>query len=231
MAKVLQMLEKMGIVETVGGSPEPVAPPAAEVPIETMPAAEPPRPEHRTIPAVTFDETIADAESNPEDYPLSKIYASAGIEAPAHGFTVDKLIEMMDAEEFAALDPPVKAQVITGLLRRLPTGAVDIDDIVDDAARRDRALDAFEAFLSDRVQRTADEVTASNAELQLEIDELSRRNAELMEANRQRLRDEEDRLERWLEKKREEEQRLFEAVQPFVEANPVTREEPADDDR
>ena len=42
-------------------------------------------------------------------------------------------------------------------------------------------------------------------------------------ANRSRVREERERLEQWCERKRSEENRLYGAVQPFVEANPVTR--------
>ena len=236
MAKVLAMLEKLGLVASapdpnaaiasfdLDAEPAPAA--SAPEPVPVAPPAKPHQPEHRSIPAVSFSAEAAaavdGAGANPEDFPLDKIYASAGITPPAHGFTVDKLVEMMNAEEFVALEPATKATVIAGLLRRLPGGAVDVDDIVADAARRDQALDAFESFLADRVRRAAAEVEASNAALQQEIDELARTNGELMTANRQRLTEEQARFDRWLTRKRGEEQRLFDAVRPFVGSNPVT---------
>lgn len=229
------MLEKLGLVASVPNPDAEAAPldfeserSSVAPPAEPDAAApKPHQPEHRSIPAVSFDEKAAAAAvdasgANPEDFPLDKIYASAGITAPAHGFTVDKLVEMMNAEEFVALEPATKATVISGLLRRLPGGAVEIDDIVADAARRDQALDAFESFLAERVRRTAAEVEASVAALQQEVDELTRKNGELMTASRQRLTEEQARFDRWLTRKRSEEQRLFDAVRPFVASNPVT---------
>jgi len=230
MAKVFHMLEKMGLVRLQA---EPEAAPAPARPQEKRAAAVeepdispgPPPTDVEAIPPLRFEGTAA-AETEPaapEHYPLAKVYASAGIVEPEHGFTVDRLVEMMAADEFRDLESATRARVIAGMLRRLPSGAVEVADIVREAARRDQALDAFERFLTDRVAVTEREVEEANQVLQTEIDELVKKNAALMDANRARVEEERGRLERWQEKKRAEEDRLYAAVQPFVEANPVTR--------
>jgi hypothetical protein len=228
MAKVFQMLEKMGLVRMQSGPDEP---PVAAEPDEDavdeslgiMPG--PPPEEVEAIPPERFDgAVVSEGEGlSPEDYPFDKVYASAGIVEPEHGFTVDRLIEMMGAAEFRDLDPATRARVIAGMLRRLPTGAVEVADIVREAALRDQALDAFERFLADRVAAVDREIEEANRVLQQEIDELVEKNTALMETNRARAGAERDRLERWREGKHAEEDRLYQAVQPFVEANPVTR--------
>lgn len=228
MVKVTSLLEKMGLVygrqeqpPPDGGGPQPaVAQPAAgDVRAGAPPEAPPPEPE------VRLDEAALGEAPAGEDWALEQIYASAGIRPPAHGFTVYRLIEMLEGEEFRSLDAPTRAKVITGVLRRLPSGAVDVEDIVRDAAARDRALDAFERFLADRVVRLEREAEEKNAALQQQIDELTIANTRLMDANRAAVAQEKARLERWRMRKREEEERLFSAVAPFVEHNPVTRDE------
>jgi hypothetical protein len=208
MAKIVKLLEKMGLVYSREGQQEPT--PAAETSAsEPAPADVGPRPggppKQLTPPAPPVKLDVAALEQQPsgEDYALEQIYTSAGIVAPEHGFTVDRLIEMLEAEEFRGMDAPTRARVITGMLKRLPTGAVEVDDIVRDAEARDRALDAFEGFLADRLARHAAEI-------------------EEMDANRASLDGEKARFERWRARKRAEEERLFAAVQPFVERNPVT---------
>jgi hypothetical protein len=235
MAKVFQMLEKMGLVRMQADpDPLPVAPepePDDEAAVDELGIAPgPPPDEVEVIAPVRIDESVvsADDAAVPEDYPFDRIYASAGIEQPEHGFTVDRLVEMMAADEFRDLDAATRARVIAGMLRRLPTGAVEVEDIVREAALRDQALDAFERFLADRVAASEREVADANRVLQQEIDELVERNTALMEANRGRVGEEKGRLERWRERKRAEEDRLYDAVQPFVEANPVTRSGAAD---
>jgi C4-dicarboxylate-specific signal transduction histidine kinase len=166
-------------------------------------------------------EAAAAADASAE-YPFDQIYTSAGIREPQHGFTVNKLVEMMQAEELRDLDGPTRAKVITGMLRRLLGCPVALDDIVRDAVQRDQALDAFERFLSERTARTEAELVEANRKLQAEVDELVRRNTEAMQANQARIEAERAKVERWRTRKRTEEERLFTAVQPFVEANPVT---------
>jgi Skp family chaperone for outer membrane proteins len=108
-----------------------------------------------------------------------------------------------------------------------PTGPVPITDIVQDAVRRDQALDRFEDFLRTKLKARSEEKEKENARLQAEIDELVRRNREAMDANRRALEDEEARLAKWQLTKKTEERRLFEAVSPFVESNPITTGEAA----
>jgi hypothetical protein len=175
---------------------------------------------------VELDVAALERQPAGEEYAIEQVYASAGIQPPAHGFTVYRLIEMLEAEEFRGMDAATRARVIAGMLRRLPTGAVEIGDIVRDAAARDRALDAFERFLADRVTRQLQDADEKNRVLQAQIEELTKTNTALMEENRAAVEAERARLERWLVRKRAEEDRLFDAVQPFVEHNPISRQAP-----
>ncbi|HPC84715.1 MAG TPA: hypothetical protein P5234_15625 [Thermoanaerobaculaceae bacterium] len=229
MVKVTSLLEKMGLVygrqerpEVSAAGEEPaMGPPAVrDAGAGAPPQAAPPEPD------VKLDESALGQAPASDDWTLEQIYASAGVQPPAHGFTVYRLIEMLEGEEFRDLDGPTRARVIAGVLKRLPAGAVEVEDIVRDAAARDRALDAFERFLSERVVRLERETAEKNAALQQQIDELTIANTQLMEANRAAVAQERARLDRWRARKREEEERLFAAVAPFVERNPVTRDEP-----
>ena len=105
MAKVLRMLEKMGFLESTGRSGEDEATARADVsPVEPAPQhSEDKEPEVRKVRSRRFDAAFeASASSDgPEEYPINKIYESAGIEEPEHGFTVYTLLDMMDAEEFS----------------------------------------------------------------------------------------------------------------------------------
>ncbi len=223
MVKVLRMLEKMGFVESASGPGE--DPQVEAPPVE--PAPQPSKdlePEVRKVHSRRFDAAFEATASSDgaEEFPIAKIYSSAGIEEPEHGFTVYTLLEMMDAEEFSGLDDATRAKVLSGILRRLPSGSVSMDDIVDDAAARDQALDAFEAFLTERVHRSEQELEDMNRKLQEEIDELTRRNSELIDGNLVAIAAERARLAGWCKRKQEEENRLYEAIAPFVTANPVS---------
>jgi len=223
MGKVIGLLEKLGLVTTAGtedvaGDGPTSTPDSSSLEGTATPSGAPP------AAPVRLDVAVLEGQPAGEEYALEQVYASAGIQPPAHGFTVYRLIEMLEAEEFRGMDAATRARVIAGMLRRLPTGAVEIDDIVRDAAARDRALDAFERFLADRVTRQLQDADEKNRVLQAQIEELTKANTALMEANRAAVEAERVRLERWLVRKRAEEDRLFDAVQPFVEHNPISRE-------
>ncbi|MEA2560465.1 MAG: hypothetical protein QOH06_1969 [Acidobacteriota bacterium] len=153
---------------------------------------------------------------------FAMIYKAAGIQDPAHGYTAHKVLEILSSPDFANLDSRAKAAALTGFLRMNPTGPVPITDIVQDAVRRDQALDRFEDFLRTKLKARSEEKEKENARLQAEIDDLVRRNREAMDANRRALEEEEARLARWQLTKKSEERRLFQAVSPFVETNPIT---------
>jgi hypothetical protein len=158
---------------------------------------------------------------------FAAIYKAAGIQDPAHGYTAHKVLEILSSSDFANLDSRAKAAALAGFLRMNPTGPVPIADVVQDAVRRDQALDRFEDFLRTKLKARSEEKEKENARLQAEIDELVRKNREGMEANRRALEEEEARLSKWQLSKKAEERRLFEAVSPFVETNPITTGEAA----
>ena len=132
------------------------------------------------------------------------------------------MLEILSSLEFANLDSRAKAAALAGFLKMNPSGPVPISDVVQDAVRRDQALDKFEDFLRTKLKARAEQIEKENHDLQAEIDALATKNREAMEANRKTLAAEEERLARWQVRKRIEERRLFDAVSPFVETNPIT---------
>lgn len=158
---------------------------------------------------------------------FAAIYKAAGIQAPPHGYTAHKVLEILSSSHFTHLDSKAKAAALAGFLQMNPTGPVPIGDVIQDAVRRDQALDKFEDFLRTKLKARTEQAEKENARLQAEIDELVRRNREQMDANRRDLEGEEARLAQWQLNKKAEERRLFDAVSPFVEANPITTGEAA----
>ena len=69
---------------------------------------------------------------------LAVVYRSAQIAAPAHGYTVLKVAEMLQSEHIRTLPADVKSKSI---MVALDAAGVKVAEIVEDAVRRDRALD------------------------------------------------------------------------------------------
>jgi hypothetical protein len=153
---------------------------------------------------------------------FNAVFKAAGITDPAHGYSAYKVLEILSSPEFANLDSKAKAAALSGFLKMSPTGPVPISDVVQDAVRRDQALDKFEDFLRTKLKARTEQMEKENRDLQAEIDALALRNREKMDTNRKTLAAEEERFARWQITKRIEERRLFDAVAPFVETNPIS---------
>jgi hypothetical protein len=222
------ILEKMKLVESEDGAAEA---PAAHAP---APSASParrasvtpagPRPSMGEIlhksPAPRLDEqSLAGGDEIP-DFP--SIYKASGVKDPAHGFTAYKVLEILSSPDFAALDGKSKAAALSGFLRMNPTGPVPIADVIQDALARDGALDGFEGFLRSKLDARRADRDKENAALQAAIDEVTRKNRELIQANLDAIAKHQEHFASWQARKRIEEQKLFEAVEPFVEKNPVS---------
>ena len=84
---------------------------------------------------------------------LGAVYDAAKIAAPAHGYTVLKVAEMLQSEHIRALPAEVKRKSV---MVALDAAGVKVTDIVEDAVRRDRALDTYERVL----QKSLDDLRA-----------------------------------------------------------------------
>jgi hypothetical protein len=226
------VLSKMKLVEFEGESAAPAQAARGSAP---PPPGRPPRPAAgkpvdieellRSVPAAPeIDEKTLKVESGGgDDIPdFPAIFKSAGITDPSHGYTAYKVLEIFASPGFAGLDLRAKAAALTGFLNMNPAGAVPVTEIVADAVRRDQALDKFEEFIRNKLAQRSAQVEKDNAALQAEIDELIKKNREKMEANRLALEAEQAKLARWQIAKRTEERKLFDAVNPFVESNPIS---------
>jgi hypothetical protein len=187
---------------------------------EAAPAAGPAGPAAAAPPAAPREEAGGGGGLEIPDF--EDIYRAAGIAEPSHGFSAYKVLEILSSPDLEGLDGRAKAAALTGFLKMNPAGPVPLADIIQDAVRRDQALDKFSELLRSKMGGRAEEMERENARLQAEIDELARRNRDLMEANRRALEAEQERLAEWMARKRIEERKLFDAVGPFVEANPVS---------
>jgi hypothetical protein len=176
---------------------------------EPLPGA-PPR--ERDIPAEAFDTpppraTRSAVPASVEDF--LAVYQEAGIELPPHGYGVDKVAEMLESKRLAPLGKEVKA---TAVLAALEAAQVGVRDVIQDAVRRDGALDAFEAAKEREVQ-----------ELRERSDARVKTNAEI-EGLKQAGETAGQAFAQLQARKHREEERLFEVVAHFVEGadNPIT---------
>ena len=91
---------------------------------------------------VTVDPQFASTATAVTD--LSEVYESAKIAPPAHGYTILKVADMLESEHIRSLPADVKRKSV---LVALDAAGVKVDDIVQDAVRRDHALDVWQWVL------------------------------------------------------------------------------------
>jgi hypothetical protein len=183
-------------------------------------------PEGRRNAAQTVAEIAAAATVEPKlagrisaSASFEEIYSAAEIRPPGHGYTILKVAEMLQSEHIRTLPADVKR---SSVLVALEAAGVKIEEIIQDAVRRDRALDAFE-----RVQQKAlDELEVKKAEesrqIEAELDRLIANHRARIQANKDAVGKERERLREWRVRKQQEEERIAGAVSHFVTENPVT---------
>jgi hypothetical protein len=104
----------------------------------------------------------------------------------------------------------------------LDAAGVDIKEIIQDAIRRDRALDTYERVQ----QRAAEELEArknkENSEIQAQIDQYVTGQRAKIQNNNEEVAREKQRFTGWRLKKQQEEKKIADAVGYFVVENPIT---------
>jgi hypothetical protein len=174
-----------------------------EIPAEAFDSAAPRRVTRSEVPADVAD--------------FGAVFAEAGIELPLHGYGIDKVAEMLESKRLATLGREVKA---TAVMAALEAAGVPLRDVIQDAVKRDKALDAFEAAKGREIQELHARTETRIEAIKTEIDAfLKERNAEL-----EQLKAEEESANRsFLElqtRKRREEDRLASLVACFLEGGP-----------
>ena len=178
-----------------------------DIPAEAFEAAEPRRITRSEVPATVVD--------------FGAVYAEAGVELPLHGYGIDKVAEMLEGKRLQTLSREVRA---TAVMAAIEAAGVPLRDVIQDAVRRDKALDAFEAAKGREIQELHARTETRMEAIRSEMDAfLKERNAEL-----EALKAAEESANRaFLElqtRKRREEDRLASLVGHFLEGgdNPIT---------
>jgi hypothetical protein len=150
---------------------------------------------------------------------FNEIYDAAGIQTPPHRYTILKIADMLESEHIRGMAAPVKR---SSILVALDAAGVKINDIIQDAVRRDRALDAFEALQARALEKLEADKNKEIAQIQAEMDRYLAEQKARLEKSRQEVAREKDRLRAWREAKRQEEQRIAVAVSYFALDTPIT---------
>ena len=152
------------------------------------------------------------------------IYRAAEIQTPPHGYTVYKIAEMLQSEHIRNLPAEVKR---SSVLVALDAAGVRLDEVIQDAVRRDRALDTYERVQQKAFEQLQENKAKENAGIQADIDRYVAQQRARMDANNDAVAREKERLYGWRLNKQQEEQKIADAVSYFATENPITTSQTA----
>ena len=155
--------------------------------------------------------------TNPTSF--AEIYQAAEIHPPTHGFTIEKVGDMLHSEHIRNLPRDVKK---SSVLVALEAVGAPIQDVIQDAMRRAQALDTFESVQERAVNQLEAQKSQENQQIQAEIDRVMAEHKARIQANTDAIAKEKERFFAWRLKKQEEEQKIADSVSYFVTENPIT---------
>jgi hypothetical protein len=150
---------------------------------------------------------------------FEQIYKAAEIPPAPQGYSILKISQMLDSERIRTLPSDVKKSTV---LVALDAAGVDIKEVIQDAIRRDRALDTYERVQQHAAEELEGRKTKENADIQGQIDKYVTEQRAKIQANNEAISREKERFTGWRLKKQQEEKKIAEAVGYFVSENPIT---------
>jgi len=167
--------------------------------------------------SVAVEPKFTSPVANPTSF--DEIYKAAEIPPAPQGYSIMKIADMLQSEHIRTMPADVRR---SSVLVALDAAGVDIKDVIQDAVRRDRALDTYERVQEKALSQMEAQKTQENAQIQAEIDKYVSEQRSKIQANNDEVTKEKERFFGWRLKKQQEEKKISDAVAPFVTENPIT---------
>ncbi len=153
----------------------------------------------------------AEAANGPRRDLLSydDIYHAAGIMSPGSGYGIHKVAEMLNSERIRALSKDIQR---ASVLMALDAAGASVDQLLQDATRRQHALDSYEDGQRKQVEEFEARKAQENTQLQAETERLTAHYAERIQQNEEQVAKEKEVLRNWQMAKQHESQRISEVV-------------------
>jgi hypothetical protein len=153
--------------------------------------------------------TRADAADLAKYLSFEQVYVNAAVKPPRIPYGILKVADMVDSPHLSGMSPEAKR---CALLMALDAAGVEIEDLLQDAVVRQRALNDYEERQRNRVKDFDAVKTEENNKIQAELDRLSSQHLERIHANVEEVAREQDKMRTWQKGKQQESQRITEAA-------------------
>jgi hypothetical protein len=202
-----------------GATSRPAGPMATTPAAAAAPVPAPqPVPAPAPLPALAPVPTVVGASIPADTADFAKVYQVAGVQAPTHGYGIDRIAQMLNHRSLAGLDKSVKASAV---LAALDAAGVPVEDLLQDAFVRFKALLAFEAAKDLETATVRPRSLRRIGELKRDIEEFQKRKNAEMDALTRQTNTAIQALFRLKNRVRGEEDRMYRAVALFVESLPA----------
>lgn len=79
---------------------------------------------------------------------FDKVFETAGVQPPAHGWTIERLQQLLRTDQYRGMDRESAQKAILGLLSAVQA---QVEDLVKDAIARDQAIDKFALYVHQKM--------------------------------------------------------------------------------
>jgi len=154
---------------------------------------------------------------------FEELYDAAEIPHPAHGYTIFKIAEMLQSDYIKNLPAGVKK---SSILVALEAAGVKVQEIIEDAVKRDRALDTFEQVQQKALEQMEAAKAQENRRIEEEMERIVAEHRARVQANNDEVAKSKEKFYGWRLLKQQEEQKISDAVSYFVTENPISTAPP-----
>ncbi len=150
--------------------------------------------------------------SDPPNHLLSydDIYHAAGIMSPRSGYGIHKVVDMLNSERIRDLSKDIKR---ASVLMALDAAGASAEDILQDATRRQQALNTYEDGRRQQVEEYEARKAQENAQIDTEMQCISAHYAERIQQNKEEVAKHKEALRNWQMAKQHETQRISEVIE------------------
>ena len=137
------------------------------------------------------------------------IYLAAMGRASTNGYHILKVADMLASPYLSGLSPDGKR---CALLMALDAAGASLDELLQDAMLRQRALNEYEQALEERLRKFETTKTEENRQIQAELDRLAAQYKGRIQSNLNQVERDQDELRAWQRRKQQECGRITEAA-------------------
>lgn len=143
-------------------------------------------------------------------YPdFERIYSSAALKPPKAAYGILKIAEMVNSSHLAGMSPEARR---CALLMALEAAGTEIEDLLQDAVVRQKALKDFEHAQQNRLKEFEAVKLEENTRIHAELERITGEYLSRIQANLDEVAHEQDSFHSWQQEKQKESQRITEAA-------------------